>query len=146
MRKLVLTTVTAAVLLGVSTPAQAVTPTIPATSTVTTAAGATSTGSSSDRTQALGTPVAREAPAAYAERRRTRRRGGIGRLFGGLAFLFIGIPLLIVLALVIAFALRRSRRSGPTPGANPTNIPAPPREDVARGEGPTYRPGPDERR
>lgn len=92
------------------------------------------------------------------ERRRTpsrkkRRSGGVGRFFGGLVFMFIGLPLLVAAALVLSFMVRRGRKQreqafaqqqrrptqngpyqaqqGPYPGANGTN-------DVD-GQNPTHR-------
>ena len=91
------------------------------------------------------------------ERRRTpsrkKRRSAVGRFFGVLAFMFIGLPLLVVAALVMFFMVRRGRKQreqafaqqqrrqtqngpyqaqqGPYPGASGTN-------DVD-GQNPTHR-------
>lgn len=61
-----------------------------------------------------GTSSSNETIAQQPERRRTpyrkKRRSGIGRFFGALAFLFIGLPLLLVAALVLFFMMRRGRK------------------------------------
>lgn len=43
-------------------------------------------------------------------RARTHRRGFFSRIFGTLMFLFIGLPLLIVLAIVVMVMMRRGRK------------------------------------
>lgn len=75
-------------------------------------AGSATVGRANSRPAALNAPVAK-AQAAFPERRRTttrKKKSGIGKIFGALAFLFIGLPLLIIAAIIIFFVIRSNRK------------------------------------
>ena len=103
--------------------------------------GAVSTGAGAQDVAFVGKSGTNQTIAQQPERRRTpyrkKRRSGIGRFFGALAFLFIGLPLLLIVALVLFVMMRRGRKQreqalgqrqqygnhqgyqpGPYPGAN----------------------------
>lgn len=106
------------------------------------ASGIVSTGAGAQDAAFVGKASTNQTIAQQPERRRTpyrkKRRSGIGRFFGALAFLFIGLPLLLIAALVLFFMMRRGRKQreqaytqqqygdgsrqgyqpGPYPGAN----------------------------